>query len=56
MVLKLHSTKHVQIHFKVKKAPWNSHRSSAETNLTSIYEDTGLIPDLIHWVKDPAFL
>ena len=38
----------------------NSHRfgvspcGSMEMNLTSIYEDVGLIPGLAQWVKNPA--
>ena len=32
---------------------WSSHRSSALTHLYSIHEDTGLIPGLAQWVKDP---
>ena len=35
---------------------WSSRCGSAITNLTSIHEDTGLIPDLTQWVKDLAFL
>ena len=33
---------------------WSSHHSSVETNLTRIHEDTGLVPGLTQWVKDPA--
>lgn len=32
----------------------NSHCGSEVTNLTSILEEAGWIPDLIRWVKDPA--
>ena len=33
---------------------WSSHCGSVVTNPTSIHEDTGPIPGLAQWVKDPV--
>ena len=40
--------------FKEFNNCWSSHYGSAVTNLTSIHEDSGLIPGFARWVRDPA--
>ena len=41
---------------QIKTTMRNPCLGSAEMSLTSIREDTGLIPDLTQWVKDLALL
>ena len=41
--------------FWLRRHMWSSRSGSAETNLTSIHEDAGSIPDLTQWVKDLAW-
>ena len=40
----------------IEKCSRSSHCGLAETDLTSIHEDAGLIPSFAQWVKDPALL
>ena len=43
-------------YIKKKKRKRNFHGGSAETNLTSIHENTDLIPGLTQWVNDLVLL
>ena len=38
----------------IKKKIGSSYHGSVEMNLTSVLEDTGSVPGLAQWVKDPG--
>ena len=46
--------KELQSNFIILKEKGNSHYGSVEMNPVSIHEDTGSIPGLTQWMRDPA--
>ena len=46
----------LKVELKRKKKKGSFHHDPAETNLTRIHEDSGLIPDLAQWDKDLELL